>query len=183
LQGAGLVNALAAGKALLPTTAELISQDQTTAPHHTVALTTFFSAADVMGDPITKYNVWQGATVGAHVGAITNAEGDLPAPLQSDTVTSLDGITYHGGDASDTDRIWVQAYGAGQWSNWVQVEMRNVGAHSATDDSIASQINSTAQLAQALASFAPAESVTASIQPSISSEPMPPALLAAHSHA
>jgi hypothetical protein len=108
-----------------PTMATPQGTKQSVANAQAAQLTSLFSATAPSGDPITQYNVYEGSFERTPVGTLTDASGTLPA-FQNDTVTSLTGLTYTGGASAGTDRLWVQAFD-GQWSNWVYVDMNDVG--------------------------------------------------------
>ncbi len=122
LQGAGLVNALAAAE-----TPQIAGTDQTAVLGQQIALSQCVSTSDLAGYPISLYQVrLASGSGGAPEGSLSNGSASLPAD-QTITVSSLAGLFYNGGPAAGSDTLAISAYDGAAWSSIADVTMTDAG--------------------------------------------------------
>jgi hypothetical protein len=122
LQGAGLVNALAAAETPL-----IAGTGETAVLGQQIALSQCVSTSDLAGYPITMYQVQLGSSSGGTPdGSISNGSTSLPAD-QTITVSSLAGLFYNGGPTAGSDTLAVSAYDGAAWSRVADVTMTDAG--------------------------------------------------------
>src|SRR6185312_5809157 len=128
LQGAGLVNALAAADSLVQPIASGIVSIRSIATAQQVAVSSLFTVTDPAGHPISQYEVYLAdASTGGQPEGSLSQNGSAVATAQNVTLSSLNGLTYTGGSASGTDNLWMRASDGTQWSNWALVQMQDAG--------------------------------------------------------
>lgn len=122
LQGAGLVNALAAAETPL-----IDGTNQTAVLGQQIALSQCVSTSDLAGYPITMYQVQlDSSSGGAPDGSLSSGSTSLPAG-QTITVSSLASLFYNGGPAAGSDTLAISAYDGAAWSSVADVTMTDAG--------------------------------------------------------
>ena len=108
--------------------------NQTVAYDQSIPITDLFS---VSGSGITEYKIWFSDPQAGAPALGTVTENGTPIGLnQTVTVSSLSGVVYTGSATAGTDEIWLQAYD-GVWSGWVQANITDPGAVTATNQTVA----------------------------------------------